>query len=73
MVYRANATMEFLSKQDIDRVMNQEQYEQLQEVKDAFLKELDLKCNLNLMLTEAYTLGFIMGKRDERARKRGRK
>lgn len=60
--------MRFLGKQYYNLMLTQEQYNQLQDIKKAGLE--DNEFNLEMMLADAYILGFINGKRCERKRKK---
>ena len=68
MKYNSNETMRFLGMQYYNLMLTQEQYNQLQEIKNASLK--DNEFNLDMMLADAYILGFINGKRSERAKRK---
>ena len=58
--------MIFLGKQYYNLMLIQEQYNQLIDIKNAGLS--DNEFNLEMMLADAYILGFINGKRAERGR-----
>lgn len=58
--------MIFLGKQYYNLMLTQEQYNQLIDIKNAGLS--DNEFNLEMMLADAYILGFINGKRAERGR-----
>ena len=68
MKYNSSETMRFLGKQYYNLMLTQEQYNQLQDIKKAGLE--DNEFNLEMMLADAYILGFINGKRCERKRKK---
>lgn len=67
MKYNQNETMIFLGKQYYNLMLTQEQYNQLIDIKNDGLS--DNEFNLEMMLADAYILGFINGKRAERGRK----
>ena len=68
MKYNSSETMRFLGKQYYDLMLTQEQYNQLQDIKKARLE--DNEFNLEMMLADAYILGFINGKRSERRKRK---
>lgn len=68
MKYNSNETMCFLGKQYYNLMLTQEQYKHLQDIKKAGLE--DNEFNLDMMLADAYILGYINGKRGERRKKR---
>ena len=68
MKYNSSETMRFLGKQYYNLMLTQEQYNQLQDIKKAGLE--DNEFNLELMLADAYILGFINGKRSERRKRK---
>ena len=57
MKYNSSETMRFLGKQYYNLMLTQEQYNQLQDIKKAGLE--DNEFNLEMMLADAYILGFI--------------
>jgi len=68
MKYNSSETMRFLGKQYYNLMLTQEQYNQLQDIKKAGLE--DNEFNLEMMLADAYILGFINGKRSERRKRK---
>lgn len=68
MKYNSNETMRFLGKQYYNLMLTQEQYNQLQDIKKAGLE--DNEFDLEMMLVDAYILGFINGKRSERRKRK---
>ena len=68
MKYNSSETMRFLGKQYYNLMLTQEQYNQLQDIKKAGLEDNEL--NLEMMLADAYILGFINGKRSERRKRK---
>lgn len=68
MKYNSSETMRFLGNQYYNLMLTQEQYKQLQDIKKAGLE--DDEFNLEMMLADAYILGFINGKRSERRKRK---
>ena len=60
--------MRFLGKQYYNLMLTQEQYNQLKDIKKAGLE--DNEFDLEMMLADAYILGFINGKRSERRKRK---
>lgn len=70
MKYEANETMKFLGKQYPDKMINNEQYNQLKDIKAAYMDNHNF--DITGMIIDAYILGYIMGKRNERDRRKKR-
>lgn len=60
--------MRFLGNQYYNSMLKKEDYNQLQDIKRAGLE--DREFNLDMMLADAYILGFINGKRSERRKRK---
>lgn len=67
MKYNSSETMRFLGKQYYNLMLTKEQFEQLQDIKKASLQ--DNRFDIDMMLADAYILGYINGKRCERKKK----
>lgn len=62
--YDANETMKFIGKQYFARIIGDDTFRQLDDILDAHFMDSSAR----MAVLDAYALGFIYGKRNERAK-----
>lgn len=69
-MHKENKTAEFIGKQNIAKIIKREDYEQIKDlyISKGFLPEL-FHGSVESLMTDAFLLGYIKGKRVERSRK----